>query len=204
MTPQAPDYPASFFVDAWSSAGYVETRDGYDRNYLEDVLGVLRDRAGLRDRRVLEIGPGGGVFSRRLQEEARHMTYADVIARQPWVAPDATWIVQPSFGYTLPTVEAASIDTVFSFGVFCHLSVAACAVYLGEIHRVLRPDGAALIMWPDERRRVGGSAEVAGIFGHPHTYASTMSMVEPLFTAEETLQFRDLLLLLRPRAHAAR
>ncbi len=48
-------------------------------------------------------------------------------------------------GYTLPGVEADSVDFVFSFDSLVHADRAVLDAYLAEIARILRPEGAAFI-----------------------------------------------------------
>ena len=58
-----------------------------------------------------------------------------------------------SAGSDLPGVPDGSVDVVWSFDVFVHVSPLDQAGYLAEIARVLRPGGRALIHHADGRNR---------------------------------------------------
>jgi ubiquinone/menaquinone biosynthesis C-methylase UbiE len=56
-----------------------------------------------------------------------------------------------SSGSTLPGVPDGSVDAIWSFDVFVHIAPRDVAGYLGEVARVLRPGGTAVIHHSGER-----------------------------------------------------
>lgn len=94
-------------------------------------------------RAVLEIGLGAGRWSEVLQPRVDRL----VSRARTWAIPATSKYVL-SEGGLFGDVEAASIDWVWSFDVFVHIAPLDVASYLGEIARVLRPGGAAVIRHP--------------------------------------------------------
>ena len=101
-------------------------------------------------RAVLEIGPGGGRWSEVLQPRVERLVLVDVTPRALDLckerlgdADNVEYVL--SEGAAFPAVERASIDWVWSFDVFVHIAPLDVASYIGEIARVLRPGGTALI-----------------------------------------------------------
>jgi SAM-dependent methyltransferase len=103
-----------------------------------------------RDGVLLEIGPGGGRWSRSLEELAAQLILVDITEKTLDLcrkhldgASSVEYIVSP--GAELPGVRTASVDGVWSFDVFVHVAPVDIADYLDEIARVLRPGGKAAI-----------------------------------------------------------
>lgn len=102
---------------------------------------------------VLEIGPGGGRWTRFLVQRQLDSLYlidgtdagfgvlAQVIGRAPvcgmWVSPDGR----------IPWLQDEELDAVFSFDTFVHFGAELRQAYVAEIGRVLRPGGVALLHW---------------------------------------------------------
>ena len=55
-------------------------------------------------------------------------------------------------GYELPAVADASVDFAFSFGTFVHIEPEGIDAYLGELRRVLRPGGVAVLQYADKTK----------------------------------------------------
>lgn len=101
-------------------------------------------------RAILEIGPGAGRWSEILQPRAKRLVLVDVTERALELcrerlgeAANVEYVL--SEGGAFPEVEDDSIDWVWSFDAFVHIAPLDVASYLGEIARVLRPSGTALI-----------------------------------------------------------
>jgi SAM-dependent methyltransferase len=107
---------------------------------------------------VLEIGPGAGRWSEFLVERASRLVLVDVSERPLELCrerfnDDARIQYILSSGSDLPGVVDGSIDAVWSFDVFVHVSPRDQAAYLQEIARVLAPGGTAVVHHSDGRNR---------------------------------------------------
>jgi len=99
---------------------------------------------------ALEIGAGGGRFTALLADRARLVLAADT-------APTMLALLAERFrehpnvrplrldGRSLAGVDDGSVDLVFTYDVFVHLSAWEIANYLAEFQRVLRPGGRAIV-----------------------------------------------------------
>ena len=68
-------------------------------------------------------------------------------------------------GASLPGVQAGSVDVVWSFEAFVHMLPVDVAAYVGEVARVLRPGGRAVIQHAGGFDRRGWRAPMsAGLF----------------------------------------
>jgi ubiquinone/menaquinone biosynthesis C-methylase UbiE len=105
---------------------------------------------------ILEIGPGAGRWSVFLRDRARKLIVVDVSERaleltRERLGADGDVDYLRSTGSTLPGVPDGSVDAVWSFDVFVHIAPRDVAGYLGEVARVVRPGGAAVIHHSGER-----------------------------------------------------
>jgi SAM-dependent methyltransferase len=107
------------------------------------------------DRTALEIGPGGGRWTRyllgfdRLYVVDYHQALLDELARSfrtPYLK-----LIKNS-GADLLGIADESVDFAFSFGVFVHLELAVIENYFQELRRVLKPDGCAVIQYSDKTK----------------------------------------------------
>lgn len=134
----------------WSRDGEEWTQsEEWKRSVVEALMLPQVSRRG----DVLEIGPGGGRWSSTLHELANRLILVDV---------SATCIetCRTKFGHlshveflvgdgrTLNGVNDASIDLIWSFDAFVHISAADTRSYFQEFARVLRPGGRAIIHHP--------------------------------------------------------
>jgi SAM-dependent methyltransferase len=107
---------------------------------------------------TLEIGPGGGRWSAELVRRASRLILVDVSERplelcRERFAGDGRIEYVLSAGSELPGIPSATVDAVWSFDVFVHVSPRDQAGYLSEIARVLKPGGVAVIHHADGRNR---------------------------------------------------
>jgi SAM-dependent methyltransferase len=98
--------------------------------------------------RIVEIGPGGGKYTRLLVPLAGELVLADVSAEMlaeaaRTAAPDALTVLLD--GTSLLPLEDAAHDAVLAFDVFIHLELEEVFRYLGEANRVLRQGGLLVI-----------------------------------------------------------
>jgi ubiquinone/menaquinone biosynthesis C-methylase UbiE len=109
---------------------------------------------------LLEIGPGGGRFTEVLLPKCRQLiaidtskTMLDLLRRR--FANEERIDYRESDGRGFAGVPDASVDAVFSYGVFVHLQHWDIFNYLVEINRVLRPGGKAIIQHSNTLSELG-------------------------------------------------
>lgn len=104
---------------------------------------------------ILEIGSGGGRWTRYLLARAASVTAVELneesfrylLDRFPEASGKLRFY--RTSGYEMNGVAAASIDLVWCFDVLVHVEPAGIAAYLAEIERVLRPGGRAVLHYGD-------------------------------------------------------
>lgn len=118
----------------------------------DSVVALIEERAP-RDCDILEVGPGGGRWTETLQKLARSLLVVDVsqasidACRARFAGcGNVRYIVND--GRTLPHVPDASVDFIWSFDTFVHVSPEDTAAYAAEFRRVLRSGGRGVIHHP--------------------------------------------------------
>lgn len=107
------------------------------------------------DRTVLEIGPGGGRWTRYLLA-CRKLYVVDYHGelltelKKNFDAPHMVFI--QNAGTDFPGVADAGVDFVFSFGTFVHLDPPLIRAYLGNIRRILRAGGDVVLQYSDKTK----------------------------------------------------
>jgi SAM-dependent methyltransferase len=163
---EVPDLSTSLHVDMLNDAkvnGQPE-RDGLYGLHWGDPqqlpwLRFVRDEFLLPfvhpDRVGVEIGPGGGRWTRYLLTLARlyvvdfHQELLDELARN-FRAP-GLFLVKNT-GTDFPLIELESVDLVFSFGVFVHLDAPIIESYLDNIKTIIRPGADVIIQYSDKTK----------------------------------------------------
>lgn len=159
------DSSAEDFESIWPD-GYAELFGGNQSTEYQVVrLGLLPfyDPKSL----VLEIGCGRGLWTLKyLCPHFRHVIALDVIPKpESLTACNLDYIKVPSRNFNCFSIEDNSIDLVWSYGCFCHLSGNAQQQYFKAIHRVLRPGGKAIVMtgkWQEREDRSGANIREHG------------------------------------------
>jgi len=124
-----------------------------------EPLKFIRDRYLLpyvrSDHHVIEIGPGGGRWTRyllgfeKLYVVDYHAQLLDELRRNF----DAKHIVfVKNNGADFPGVEENSIDYLFSFGTFVHLDVDLIQGYLRTMHPLLRQGSNVVLQYSDQTK----------------------------------------------------
>ncbi len=136
----------------WSSSGEEWTQSpAWKQALIDDVLVRWIPPGGV----VVELGPGAGRWTRALHARAEELILVDVSERALELCrgqfADVRCVV--SGGADLPGLGDGSVDAVWSFDVFVHVHPCDQAGYLGEVARVLRPGGVAVIHHADGRNR---------------------------------------------------
>ena len=138
--------------DRWGDPEQFEPLLEVRRRFVDPYL-----RPGLD---VLEIGSGGGRWTQYLLPAARRLVIVefnpesfDHLRRRFPAHADRLELYRTG-GYEMDGVRDASIDLVFTFDVFVHLEPEGIGAYLGEIERVLRPGGRAVVHYGDKRKPI--------------------------------------------------
>jgi ubiquinone/menaquinone biosynthesis C-methylase UbiE len=99
---------------------------------------------------MLEIGPGAGRFTEFLQGLASHLMLVDLsdkcitLCRERFKNCDnITYFVND--GTDLSFIESSSIDYIFSFDCFNHVSPHDIEKYISQFPRILKPGGTCII-----------------------------------------------------------
>lgn len=144
-------------ADDWDN--YIEFKEGYGGDHgLEIYEGEAR-RAGLQSgKRVLEIGFGGGAFLDHCKAEGCDTWGTEIILELVnRVQENGHQVFHTSQIDTLPLQEE-SVDLVFAFHVFEHLTKDELVKMLKAIHRVLKRDGRLVASFPN------GASPMAGAY----------------------------------------
>ena len=104
---------------------------------------------------ALEIGPGGGRWTRYLLGFARLyvVDYHDELLRElrkNFAEPNMVFV--KNNGTDFPGVADHSVDYVFTFGTFVHLDADLIDAYLVNMRRVLKPDANVVIQYSDKTK----------------------------------------------------
>ena len=177
-------------IAAWGE-GYVETWCGFDRSYAPDIQAFCKRELGAGKNKVtLEVGSGGGYWTKFLAENSAHVHCLDVIP-QPRSVVGVSWHQRNDGQFNCDGIAGECIDFVFSFGVFCHFNIEDNETYLRDIYRVLKPGGSAILMYGDTTKNPNAGFPINNFF-------QTMEMVgKTPFLATSLLEYRDTLLLLK-------
>lgn len=156
------DINKKYFCEAWNK-GYRDENIGLrgvdpDTIYRECIFPFASTT-----KQALEIGCGGGYWTRLMYKNFPNLTVVDVLPYEKnsnfheyVIDFDKTkYIELESMDYSLSMIEDKSIDFLFSFDVFCHFSYSAKKKYLSSIKRVLR--GNAVISFANWPRSVKDS-----------------------------------------------
>jgi len=107
------------------------------------------------DATVLEIGPGGGRWTRYMLSAKKlyavdyHQELLNEL-RKTYDRPNMVFI--KNNGTDFPGVPDGSIDFLFTFGVFVHLDIEIIDQYLDNMRRILKPEAVAVIQYSDKNK----------------------------------------------------
>lgn len=157
---------AKSIVDA-SKAGFLATwPGGYRENWAiygkmsgvteEEIVSTciapFRNPAHV----ALEIGCGLGFWTdRHLAPHFREVVALDLLADPKLTSKNIRYIEVPDRDFSCFGVEDESVDFVWSFGVFCHMTLEAQALYVEAAFRKLRAGGQAALYFANIDRRPG-------------------------------------------------
>jgi SAM-dependent methyltransferase len=194
------DFTKQDFLGFWGHTGYTETWDGYEKNWTNDIMNMVKTNIDPHSI-VLEIGCGSGYWTHKIAPLCSTMYAIDLIPN-PELPTHVIYIENEDQQFNCKSIRDESIDFVFSFGVFCHLSLSACELYLQDILRVLKPNGKALLMYGDEyglqKHFKDPNLTCEAVGWKYNTYEDTMQMISKYpVTATKMLNYRDTLLLIQ-------
>jgi ubiquinone/menaquinone biosynthesis C-methylase UbiE len=108
------------------------------------------------DETGLEIGPGGGRWTRYLLgfETLYAVDYyqelLDELRKNIPNRPNVVFV--KNNGTDFPSVPDNAVDYIFSFGTFVHLQASVIDAYLGNLGRILKSGGNAVIQYSDKTK----------------------------------------------------
>ena len=128
------NFTKEYFKRVWPN-GYSEPGYGIgNAKIIEICITPFKDK----EKNVLEIGPGAGVFTKHLLD-FKHIYLLDVIKSNSIPKNEnITFIELDNQDFFCTGIENNSIDFVFAHGVFCHLSNDALKTYVSSVHRILK------------------------------------------------------------------
>jgi ubiquinone/menaquinone biosynthesis C-methylase UbiE len=110
---------------------------------------------------ILEIGPGAGKWTAYLQQIARHLTIVDISEKPIEICKNrfsnfTNLSYHTNDGSSLPFIRENSVDYIWSFDCFVHISPEDTAGYFREFSRILKNQGIAIIHHPSNGGLQGG------------------------------------------------
>lgn len=154
------------FLKTWPG-GYEENFEVYtpkagltEQEIVDTCLKPFYNNEGI----ALEIGCGKGYWVRKyLLRNFLYVAGIDVIPRD-WL-PDFgfrfSYFEAGNKSYQLTHLDDNSMDFVWCFGVFCHLSLSSIERYLKEVRRVLKPASYASLYFSNNDKRPAGGIETS-------------------------------------------
>lgn len=148
------------FADSWRG-GYCNDIDhDQERNLSEVVKKCIHGNLGQQT--VLEIGPGRGAWTKKIiAEKPRHIYCLDALSADHngfWRRAGEEFKPLVDY-YQVSDFECAqlpneSIDFLFSFDAFCHISLTGVRQYLKNLFQKLKPGAEAYVMFADALKYV--------------------------------------------------
>lgn len=138
------DFSKEFFQQSWGPDGYYEEFN-YGVGFNEVVQRCIVPFFNLQHN-ALEIGSGGGAFTKKLLKGFRHVTAIDVIKMpeqfEKYSKDKFSYKEHFDKGYFV----TGTYDFAFAYNVFCHLSNDAIKQYLASVQTALRPTSSFIFM----------------------------------------------------------
>jgi len=124
----------------------------YYISYLECLVSQIDH---IRNKHVLEIGPGRGAWTKAILDlGAEHITCVDALSAEhnkfcEYVGLSDRITYHAIRDCSLDELRDDSIDFVFSFGTFCHISPFVTYEYLRNVYKKMRSGSEGFIMYAD-------------------------------------------------------
>jgi SAM-dependent methyltransferase len=147
------------FRRTWGESGYRENWAVYgkvsghsEEEVVAACLAPYYDPAAC----ALEIGCGAGFWTDRyLAQHFKHVIALDVLAQPRFEQPNIRYIEVPDRNFDCFGVADETADFVWSFGVFCHMTLPSIERYLRGAFRVCRPGARCSLYFSNIDRRPG-------------------------------------------------
>lgn len=142
------DTPKECFVKAWG-IGYVEPW-GCHGVPLNDFVKMTIAPFCNKEHVALEVGCGRGIWTANcLSPNFKRVVCLDVIPKSDWIAklPNVEYVELPDRNFSCLGVEDDSIDFVWSYGCFCHLTMDAVREYLRSLFKKAKSGANLVIMF---------------------------------------------------------
>jgi SAM-dependent methyltransferase len=187
------DNSKSVFLDTWPG-GYRENWNVYGKasgKLEEEVVSQCLSPFYGSKKTVLEVGCGAGFWTEKyLSPNFKKVIAIDLLPAVKFEAKNIKYIEVPDRDFSCHGVADSSVDFCWSFGVFCHLSIAACEEYVNSVYKKLKPGGEASLFFSNhDRRQAGGEFNQGVVQWVRNDFETTESM---LLSAGFT-QVRDLM-----------
>lgn len=141
------DYHKDDFIKMMGH-GYVEDWFHYAYNAESQLVDICLSPYYNKNGTAMELGCGGGFWTTKHLSPNFNKVYAlDVIPKTFTLPNNVHYIELSDKDYYCTGIENNSIDFIWSFGMFCHLSLDACDEYLKNIYNKLTPRGKAVLMF---------------------------------------------------------
>lgn len=144
------------FLKTWPG-GYTEDWNVYGKvcNMTEEeVVGTILAPFYNPKHTVLEIGCGSGYWVKKyLSPNFNKVIALDYLPAPHIAGGNVTYFEVPDRNYDCFGVEDESIDFVWSFGVFCHLTLSATQKYLYSMFRKMKNGAQASLYFSNSDRR---------------------------------------------------
>ncbi len=143
-------YPGELYGDRW---GIPE-----EKKELSKFIDVYIKPHIKSNSKVLEIGPGGGRWTKYLLG-AKEVILVELNPEffhyliERFKEDTFKFRFYQTSGYELEGIDAESIDFVFSFGTFVHIDPEGIYEYLKNIKIVLKQEAIAVIQYSDKTKR---------------------------------------------------
>ena len=154
-------------IDSFQNIWHGGYRTGYSKKRgqgrLEDYLAK-----NLQGSSLLEIGSGGGQWTKFIYNlnEFQKIYCIDVLSAEHnkfWeylgIESKNTIEYHQVFDFKLSEIPNNSIDFVFSYDVFCHISLSALEQYLDSLFKKCKQNAKLLIMYADPKKYLNSEPE---------------------------------------------
>lgn len=140
------NFTKEFFQQAWGEHGYYEDFSygvGIEKVCEKCLYPFLNNWQD-----AIEVGSGGGTFTKRMLPRVRSLMAIDVIAKPVHFAITErfTYLELPNQNVDCPGINDQSFDFAFSYNVFCHLSNDMLTGYLRSVNRILKKGSSFVFM----------------------------------------------------------